>query len=141
LGKTEESMWLSPEELSLHVFLVEQIRPLRLVVEEQGIAPSLIQASITSAQDPLPSQPVVASVGRCSGTVTQISLDLLVRDGGLVVDLSIFSSGGWDAMLSPPWQRRKPPWEVLGEIPCGALLPVPPLISIPLRSLLLWSML
>jgi hypothetical protein len=101
LGKTEESRWLSLEELSLRDFLVEQFRSLKLVVEEQCVAPSLIQASIASAQDPLPSQPVVASIGRCSGTVTQISLDPPMRDGGQVVDMSIFSSGGRDAMLSP----------------------------------------
>jgi hypothetical protein len=63
--------------------------------------------------------------------VTQISLDPRVRDGGQVVDLSVLSSGGWDAMLSPPWQRCKPPWDALGEIPCGALLPVPPPIIVP----------
>jgi hypothetical protein len=46
-----------------------------------------------------------------------------VRDGGQVVDLSVLSSGGWDAMLSLPWQWRKPPWDALDEIPCSALLP------------------
>jgi hypothetical protein len=52
LVKAEESRWLSPEELSLHDFLAEQIRSLQLVVEEQGVAPSLIQASFPSAQNP-----------------------------------------------------------------------------------------
>jgi hypothetical protein len=131
LGKAEESRCLSPEELSLYDFLVEQIRSLQLVVEEKDIAPSLIQASTASAQDPLPSQPDVASVGRCSSTVTQISLDPPVRYGGQVVDMSVLPSGGWDAMLSPPWQRCNLSWDVLGEIPCSALLPVPPLIGVP----------
>jgi hypothetical protein len=118
LGKAEESRWLSPEELSLCDFLVEQIRSLHLVVEEQDVAPSLTQASI-------------ASVSHCSGTVAQISLASPVRDDGQVVDLSVFSSCGWDAMLSPPWQRRKLPWDALGQNPCGALLPMPPQISVP----------
>jgi hypothetical protein len=46
---------LSPEELSLRDFLVDQFRSLQLVVEEQGVAPSLIQAYVTLSQDPLPS--------------------------------------------------------------------------------------
>jgi hypothetical protein len=92
---------LSPEELSLCDFIVEQFMLLQLVVEKQGVAPSLIQGYVTSAEDPLPSQPTTALVDRCSGTMSQISLDPPVRDGGQVVDLSIFSCGGRDAMLSP----------------------------------------
>jgi hypothetical protein len=46
-----------------------------------------------------------------------------VLDGGQVVDLNIFSSGDRDAMLSPPWQRHKSPWDALGENACGTLLP------------------
>jgi hypothetical protein len=65
--------------------------------------------------------------------MAQILLDAPVRNSGQVVDLNIFSSGGQDVMLSPPWQRRKLPWDALGENPCGALLPVPPPIS------LLWN--
>jgi hypothetical protein len=131
LSNAEESRWLSPKDLCLGDFLVEQFRSLQLVVKEQGVAPSLIQAYVTTAQETLPSQPVVASVGRCSGTVTQISLDPPVRDGGLVVDLSIFSSGGRDAMLSPPWQQCKLSWDALSENPCGTLLLMPPPISVP----------
>jgi hypothetical protein len=41
-----------------------------------------------------------------------------------VVELS-FSSCGREAMLSPPWQWRKPPWDALGENPYGALPLVP----------------
>jgi hypothetical protein len=48
-----------------------------------------------------------------------------------VVDLSIFSSGGRDAMLSPPWQRQKPPWDALSENHYDAMLLVPPPISVP----------
>jgi hypothetical protein len=59
LDKAEESRWLSPEEFSLCDFLVQQIRSLQLVVEAQGDAPSSTQASIGSAQDPLPPQPDV----------------------------------------------------------------------------------
>jgi hypothetical protein len=59
LDKAEESRWLSPEEFSLCDFLVQQIRSLQLVVEAQGDAPSSTQASISSAQDPLPPQPDV----------------------------------------------------------------------------------
>jgi hypothetical protein len=33
-------------------------------------------------------------------------------------------------MLSPPCHRQKPPWDVLGENPCGALSLVPPLLSV-----------
>jgi hypothetical protein len=33
---------------------------LQWVVDEQGVAPSLMQASVASTQDPLPSQPIVA---------------------------------------------------------------------------------
>jgi hypothetical protein len=84
LGNAEVSRWLSPEEVSLRDFLVEQIRSLQLVVEEQGVAPSLSQASVASTQDTLPSQPAVPSVGRCSGIVAQISLAPSVRDGGQV---------------------------------------------------------
>jgi hypothetical protein len=63
--------------------------------------------------------------------VTQISLDPPVQDGGHVVDLSIFSSGGRDAMLSPPWQRQKPLWDALSENHYDALLLVPPPSSVP----------
>jgi hypothetical protein len=131
LDKTEESRWLSLQELSLHDFLVEQIRSLQLVVEEQGIAKSLSQASIASAQDPLPSQPIVASVGRWLGVVAQISLASPVRDGGQVLDLSVFPSCGRDVMLSPPWQRCTTLLDELGENPCGAQSPMPPQISVP----------
>jgi hypothetical protein len=55
LSKSEEYRLLSPEELSLRNFLVDQFRLLQLVVEEQGVAPSLIQAYVTLSQDPLPS--------------------------------------------------------------------------------------
>jgi hypothetical protein len=55
LSKSEEYRLLSPEELSLRDFLVDQFRSLQLVVEEQGVAPSLIQAYVTLSQDPLPS--------------------------------------------------------------------------------------
>jgi hypothetical protein len=55
LSKSEEYRLLSPEELSLRDFLVDQFRLLQLVVEEQGVAPSLIQAYVTLSQDPLPS--------------------------------------------------------------------------------------
>jgi hypothetical protein len=103
LDKAEDSRWLSPEELSLQDFPTEHIRSLQVVVVEQGIAPSLTQASIASAQVSLPSQPTVASDGRCSGVVAQISLALSMRDGRQVVDLSVFSSCGHDAMLSPHW--------------------------------------
>jgi hypothetical protein len=51
LSKAEESRWLSPKELSLHDFLVEQFGSSQLVVEVQGVAPSLIHAYVTSAQD------------------------------------------------------------------------------------------
>jgi hypothetical protein len=55
LSKSEEYRLLSPKELSLRDFLVDQFRLLQLVVEEQGAAPSLIQAYVTLSQDPLPS--------------------------------------------------------------------------------------
>jgi hypothetical protein len=102
--KAEESRWLSPKELSLCDFPVEQTRSLQMVIEAQDDAPSLTQASMASAQDPLPLQPAVALVGRCSGVVALISLAPPVRDDGQVVDLSVFSSCGRDAMLSPPYQ-------------------------------------
>jgi hypothetical protein len=131
LGKAEESMWLSPEALSLRDFLVEQLWSLQLVIEGQGIATSLIQTSVASAQDPLPSQPTVALVSRCSGTMTLLSLDLPVRDGGQVVDLSVSSSGGRDTMLPPSWQQRKPLWDALGMNLGDTLLLVPLPISVP----------
>jgi hypothetical protein len=40
LDKAEESKWLSPEELSLHNILVEQIRYMQMVVKAQDDAPS-----------------------------------------------------------------------------------------------------
>jgi hypothetical protein len=49
LGKAKECRCLSPKELFVRDFLFEQIRSLQLVVEGQGIAPSLIQASTASA--------------------------------------------------------------------------------------------
>jgi hypothetical protein len=52
LDKVEEYRWLLPKELSLRNFLVEKIRSLQLVIEEQGVAPSLIQASTALAQNP-----------------------------------------------------------------------------------------
>jgi hypothetical protein len=102
---------------------------LQMVVEAQDDAPSLSQASFASAQDPLPPQPDVTSVCRCSGVVAQISLPP-VRDGRLVVDMSVFCICDQDVILSPPWQRQKPPWDVLYENTCGALPPVPPQLSV-----------
>jgi hypothetical protein len=104
LDKAEESGWLSPEEHSLHDFVVDQMRSLQMVVEAQDDAPSLTLASITSAQDPWLPQPVVASIGRCLGVVAQISLAPPMRDGGQVVELRFFSSCGREAMFLPPCQ-------------------------------------
>jgi hypothetical protein len=59
LGKAEDYRWLSPEELSLHEFLVEQIWSLQMVVEAQDDASSWTQASVTLAHVPLPPQPEV----------------------------------------------------------------------------------
>jgi hypothetical protein len=47
-----------------------------------------------------------------------------------VVDLSTFSRPGRDAMLSPPCQRQKLPWDAMGEDPYGALPHVPPLHNV-----------
>jgi hypothetical protein len=63
LDRAKESKWLSPEEHSLHDFLVEHVGSLQFVVEVQDdYAPSL-------AQDPWPPQPGVASVDQFSGVV------------------------------------------------------------------------
>jgi hypothetical protein len=43
LDEAEVFRSLSPEELSLRVFLIEQIRSLQLIVEMQDDAPSLSQ--------------------------------------------------------------------------------------------------
>jgi hypothetical protein len=50
---------LSPEELSLHDFLVEQIQSLQLVVEAKDDAPVFSHASIASSQVPESPHPEV----------------------------------------------------------------------------------
>jgi hypothetical protein len=104
-----------------------QIRSLQLVVKEQGVAPSLTQASIALAQGSLPSQQVIALLGHCSGVVPHSSLAPSLQDGGQVIDLSILSSCGCD-------EWHKPSWDAMGEETCGALLPEPPSFSIPTSS-------
>jgi hypothetical protein len=74
-----------------------------MVSKAQDDAPSLTQASNTSGQDPLPPWPAVASVGHCSGVVAQISLAPPMQYGGQVVNLSVFSGCGRDAVLLPPF--------------------------------------
>jgi hypothetical protein len=112
-------------------FLLSKLGHCSWLLKSKAFAKSLSQASIASAQDPLPSQPIVASVSRWLGVVAQILLASPVRDGGQVLDLSVFPSCGRDVMLSPPWQRRTTPLDKLGENPYGAQSPMPPQISAP----------
>jgi hypothetical protein len=60
--------------------------------------------SVTSPQDTGPSPPRhgVTSVGHCSDVAIQPSHDVVVRDGGQMVELSCFLGCSRELVLSPP---------------------------------------
>jgi hypothetical protein len=117
---------LSIKELSLRDFLVEQIRSLWLVIEEQDdSAPSLTQEATASAHDSRHDQEsiVIALVGRCPSIVGHSSHAPLLGNGGQVVALSNPSCDR-AVVLSPPQLQLKLPWDAFCSFGVGTpLLP------------------
>jgi hypothetical protein len=113
LDRAEVFRSLSIKELSLCDFLVEQIRSLRLVVEEQdGPAPSLAQEAIALAHDTWHDQEssIVASVGHYPSTNGHSSHAPLLGNGEQVVVLSNPSCYR-AVVLSLPRLPLKPSWD------------------------------
>jgi hypothetical protein len=135
LDRAEVFRSLSIEELSLRDFLVEQIRSLRLVIEEQDdLAPSLAQEATALAHDSRHDQEyiVVASVGCYPSTVGHSSHAPLLGNGGQVV---VLSNRSYDraVVLSPPRLWLKPSWDACCSFGAGIPL-LPPQDSVALSG-------